>query len=343
MPQVSVVIPAYNAEGTIAETLDSILAQSFSDFEAIVVSDGSTDRTASFVRDYAARDARIRLVEQANAGVAAARNRGIEESDSRYIAPVDADDLWHPQKLAFQVRRFEDASAETGLVYCWYHPIDEGSRIIEPVRTPIIEGFVLHRHLVWNFVGNGSAPLIARHALGNVRYESELAARGAGGCEDYLLQLQLSREWDFACVPAHLVGYRQGAGRMSGNRLAMLRSHLETYNRMRRLVDEPAASLCDRGWARTKVFEASLYGGRRHWGKAAMAGTAAMFNSPAATLATFREQARILSKVHGRSGRIGKGSDRPSFYETDPFARALPWVPSAEIVRAEAFDHNYSR
>jgi len=343
MPQVSVIIPAYNAEGTLAETLDSVLAQTFADFEAIVVSDGSTDRTASLVRDYSAHDSRIRLVEQANAGVAAARNKGIEESDSRYIAPLDADDLWHPQKLALQVQRFEDASPQTGLVYCWYHPIDDASGIIMPVRTPLIEGFVLHRHLVWNFVGNGSAPLIARHALGDLRYEPELAARGAGGCEDYLLQLQLSREWDFACVPAHLVGYRQGAGRMSGNRLAMLRSHLETYNRMRRLVGEPAASLCDRGWARTKVFEASFRSGRRQWSKAATAGTAAVLNSPAAALATFREQARILSKVHGRSARIDKSSDRPSFYEADPFARALRWVPSEDIERAEALDRCYSR
>ena len=341
MPRVAIIIPAYNAAATLHETLASALAQTFTDFEVIVVSDGSIDGTAELVIDAAGRDPRIRLIEQGNAGVAAARNAAIEDSDSAFIAPLDADDLWHPQKLALQVGRFDAASARTGLVYNWYHPIDGSGRIIQPVATPEAEGFVLHRHLVWNFVGNGSTPLIRRTSLADLRYEPELAARGAGGCEDYLLQLQLARTSEFACMPAHLTGYRQGDGRMSGNRLAMLRSHLETFNRMRGTVGDAAQALCDRGWAETKVLEASHRAGRKQYLAAIGAYLSGAMNSLSKTAGTTRRQARILNLAHNRAAEGRDMRPRLPFANIDPFARALPWRPTEEFARAAVLDARY--
>ena len=96
--KVSVVIPLYNKEHLVGETIRSVLSQSFSDFEIVVVNDGSADRSADVVRSF--NDLRINLIEQANAGVSAARNAGIKASQGEWIAFLDADDLWLPGNLA---------------------------------------------------------------------------------------------------------------------------------------------------------------------------------------------------------------------------------------------------
>ena len=337
MPRVAVIIPAYNAADTLEETLTSASAQTFRDLEIIVVSDGSTDATAAVVERVRHKDSRIRLIEQTNAGVAAARNAGIVASDSDFVAPLDADDLWHPDKLALQLARFDACPPKTGLVYNWYHPIDRRSHIVGPVATPVIEGFVLHRHLTWNFVGNGSTPLFRRDALTGLAYDAGLAARNAGGCEDYLLQLQIAKNWHFACVPAHLTGYRQGPGRMSGQTLTMLRSYQATFNKMRGEVGDAGRMLCDRGFAQAKVLEASHLAGRKEYRGAAAAYAAAMLNAPAKTASATHRQVRILRKVRARAAVEADISVTP-FVEANPFRRALPWSPNAEMRWAASFD-----
>jgi glycosyltransferase involved in cell wall biosynthesis len=95
MPEISLVVPAYDAEVFLAETLDSVIAQSFPDWELVVVDDGSTDGTADTVRRYVARDSRIQLIEQVNSGVAAARNTGLfaANPETWAIMFLDADDV----------------------------------------------------------------------------------------------------------------------------------------------------------------------------------------------------------------------------------------------------------
>ncbi|MFM2429106.1 MAG: hypothetical protein RLZZ511_319 [Cyanobacteriota bacterium] len=105
-PPVTVVIPAYNADRFIAQTLDSVLAQTFTAFEVIVINDGSTDRTAAIVEEYAQRDDRIILINQANQGISATRQRGYRAAKGDYIAFLDADDLWMPQALASHLQHF---------------------------------------------------------------------------------------------------------------------------------------------------------------------------------------------------------------------------------------------
>ena len=100
MPLVSVVVPAYNAERTLKETLDSALAQDFRDFEIVVVNDGSTDSTKAVLEGYAAR---VRVIDQNNRGVSAARNAGVSASIGQLIAFLDSDDLWSPDKLTQSV------------------------------------------------------------------------------------------------------------------------------------------------------------------------------------------------------------------------------------------------
>ena len=116
---VSIVIPAFNCARTIAETLGSAQGQTHAELDIIVVDDGSTDGTAEIVARHAAADPRIRYLRQANSGVAAARNHGIAEARGPYVALLDADDLWHPTKIAAQLRRFEERGPATALVYTW--------------------------------------------------------------------------------------------------------------------------------------------------------------------------------------------------------------------------------
>ena len=97
MPKVSIVIPLYNKEKYIARAINSILAQTLSDCEIVVVDDGSTDKSADIVRSF--DDSRIHLIQQANAGVSVARNKGIKESKAELVAFLDADDEWMPQFL----------------------------------------------------------------------------------------------------------------------------------------------------------------------------------------------------------------------------------------------------
>lgn len=104
LPLVSVIIPAYNAESFIEETLKSVLAQTYPAIEVLVIDDGSQDRTPEIVAGMAERDPRVVLVKQSNAGVAAARNLGIDQSKGEFIAPIDADDIWYPENLEKQVQ-----------------------------------------------------------------------------------------------------------------------------------------------------------------------------------------------------------------------------------------------
>ena len=165
-PQVSILTPAHNAATTLPETLASVQRQTFTDFEVIVVDDGSGDNTAAIAEQFGARDPRFRLIRQKNAGVAAARNTGLRASRAPFIAPLDADDVWHPDKLIRQMRRFSESTPKAVLVYSWSVDIDDASKIIDRrLDLDRFEGDVYAALVLANFVGNSSVPLIRRDAL----------------------------------------------------------------------------------------------------------------------------------------------------------------------------------
>ncbi len=224
-PLVSVVIPAWNAERTLARTLASTCAQTLRDIEIIVVDDGATDRTAEIAREFQSRDPRVRLVQKKNGGLASARNAGIEAARATFVAPVDADDLWHPDKLRRQLEVMTRGGPDMAMVYALFRLIDDDDRVIRSGPRFQIAGRVFHRLLYTNFVGNGSGLLlrtsVARELGG---YEADLKAKGGEGCEDLLLQLRVARHWTVGVVPDYLVGYRYHAGSMSSRREQMYRS-----------------------------------------------------------------------------------------------------------------------
>jgi glycosyltransferase involved in cell wall biosynthesis len=138
MPKVSVIVPAYNAAGFIGETLDSVLNQTFEDFEIVVVDDGSTDETLGVVKSYGRR---VRWAVQNHGGQARAINRGIQIAQGEYFAYLDADDLFRPRKLDVQTR-YLDEHSQIDVVYTdQYYTTPKGGTVL--VKSQPIDGFRL--------------------------------------------------------------------------------------------------------------------------------------------------------------------------------------------------------
>uniref|UniRef100_B8HRA4 Glycosyl transferase family 2 n=1 Tax=Cyanothece sp. (strain PCC 7425 / ATCC 29141) TaxID=395961 RepID=B8HRA4_CYAP4 len=225
LPLVSVILPVYNGEPFIEKTLNSILTQTYSNFEVLVIDDGSTDQTETVVTSFAQRDPRIKLLKQANAGVAAARNFGIQSAKGEFIAPIDADDLWFPDFLEKQVRCMLNSDSSVGLVYAWLIKIDQNGSPTGDFCASRIEGDVYPTLLCHDFIANASCVLIRRSCLQCVGgYDSSLKARNGQGCEDWDLYLRIAELHQIRVVPEFLVGYRQRSDSMSCNYQSMAQS-----------------------------------------------------------------------------------------------------------------------
>jgi glycosyltransferase involved in cell wall biosynthesis len=253
---VSVIVPAYNAETHIRRTIESALDQTHTNLEILVADDGSTDTTCSIVTEVARQDSRITLLQQANAGVAAARNLAIKHSTGQYIAPLDADDLWFPEKIEKQVRRMEESGPEVGLVYTSSVHIDEDTEeVIGADPLWCIEGRILPRLIYRNFTGNASVPLIKRTCLDKVGgYNSQLRQQGGEGCEDWDLLLRIAEHFEFRAIPEHLVRYRAVSGSMSRNSAAMGKSHELVLKSLRQRHPEISSSVFRWGRARFYLY-----------------------------------------------------------------------------------------
>jgi glycosyltransferase involved in cell wall biosynthesis len=243
---VTVIIPAFNAARTIDETLRSVRSQTHRRLEILVVDDGSVDATAEIVRSHAAEDRRIRLIQQPNLGVAAARNRAIAEATSDYVAPIDADDLWRPDKIEKQLARLHRDGETVALVYAWCAVIEENSRIVVAVPGPTHTGNVVHEILAGNFPGNGSTVLMRKAAVIEAGgYDPSLRARSAQGVEDWQLYFRIATRHEFSVVPEYLTGYRKTAAGMSADLLQMLRSRDLLAEEMRNRYPEYTAEIKD--------------------------------------------------------------------------------------------------
>lgn len=151
---VSVVIPAYNGAGFLTQTLESVLAQTHSALEVIVVDDGSSDATAALTEALARRDERVRLVRQANSGVSRARNKGAAEARGPFLAFLDADDLWLPKTLEMLLPRLL-ADPAAGLVHCDFLEFDSATGTLSEHRHIADEGRILDKLLLG--CGDGSS------------------------------------------------------------------------------------------------------------------------------------------------------------------------------------------
>lgn len=160
-PLISIVIPVYNAEKYLRACLDSVLAQTYKNWEAICVNDGSSDNSAKILEEYAAKDARFHIINQQNSGLAGARNSGIKKVNGTYLMYLDSDDIWHPQTLEILQNVMEKSNAD---MCCFkYQEVYPDSNITFPkymseakftlCKTPLssfIERKIKTSVIVWN-------------------------------------------------------------------------------------------------------------------------------------------------------------------------------------------------
>jgi glycosyltransferase involved in cell wall biosynthesis len=212
-PLVSVVIATYNYGGYLPLALDSALSQTLADLEIIVVDDGSTDDTERVIQPYRL-DPRIGYLRTDHLGQSAAKNAGIRRARGRYVAFLDADDLWLPTKLEKQIELFERSGPELGVVYCRRRWIDEGGRELDRDERQPHRGDVLARLFHRPFICFSSS-MIRRAVLDDVGLFDESIPMAI----DYDLWLRIGLKYHFDYVDERLVMYRTGHGNLS-SRLA---------------------------------------------------------------------------------------------------------------------------
>jgi glycosyltransferase involved in cell wall biosynthesis len=208
-PKVSVLLPVYNGAPWLRPTLDAMLRQSLTDFELIAINDGSKDDSLAILRSY--EDPRIRVIDQANQGLAATLNRAVGLARARYLARQDQDDVSLPTRLAAQLA-FLDAHPEIGVVGTWASIIDAEGRVTGYHKHPTQPGR-LAEHLLWNNPFVHSSLMFRREVFETVGLYSTDSARQPP--EDYELLSRVARVWPTANLPLVLHEYREVRGSMS--------------------------------------------------------------------------------------------------------------------------------
>jgi glycosyltransferase involved in cell wall biosynthesis len=210
MPLVSVVVPVYNGEKTIQETVESVLSQTLSDLELLVINDGSQDSTLERVSSF--QDSRIKVFSYANAGLAASRNRGLKLASSDYISFIDADDLWTLDKLESQYQALQK-NPQAAVAYSWTDYIDDSSQFLRRGSHITVNGNVYAKLLIIDFLENGSNALIRKQALIDVGgFDESLPA-----AEDWDIFLKLAAYYPFVTVSSPQILYRLSSNSMSAN------------------------------------------------------------------------------------------------------------------------------
>jgi glycosyltransferase involved in cell wall biosynthesis len=213
MPRVTVVVPAYNCEASIAEALASVQAQTFTDIEVVLVDDGSSDGTVAAARRFSDL-IDLRILSQANAGPSAARNNGIRAARGRYCAFLDADDLMHPERIAAQTALL-DHDAALALVHTDLMTFDDNG-IIHPTRRAFSDpcgGYVLDRLLMDNFITTSTVMARTDQLLEVGAFDERRRLS-----EDFDLWLRIAERWPIGFLDRPLTRYRRRPGSLSENK-----------------------------------------------------------------------------------------------------------------------------
>ncbi len=228
--KISVVIPAYNAERFIAQAVESALSQSVPPLEVVVVDDGSRDGTGSVVGNY---DGRVSYIRQANAGPAAARNRGIREAKGEWIAFLDSDDFWDRNHLELLVNE-AGTRKDIALVYSGKKYVDIDGKHIPNAhkQTQFPSGWIFSEMFDANYISSTSVVLAKRETLSRLGGFNE----GMRNSEDYDLWLRIAAEAPMCGVPAYTVNYRRHESNLTLNSMAQIRGHLAALDHALALI-----------------------------------------------------------------------------------------------------------
>ena len=227
-PAISVIMSVYNGERYLRQAISSILAQSFRDFEFIIVNDGSRDKTAEILNEFEVMDSRIKIFHQDNQGLVFSLNRGIQVAKGSFVARMDADDISHPERLSLQMRRFagEPSILLLGSAYTY---IDGAGRKIKS-QSVALDNDSLQRSMIKQ--GNPfchSSVMIRASALQSVGGYRSLVGKYA---QDYDLWLRLSEFGEVENLNAELIEYRVHCGQVSIKNVREQRRAAEIYREL---------------------------------------------------------------------------------------------------------------
>ncbi|HEY9743905.1 MAG TPA: glycosyltransferase family 2 protein [Coleofasciculaceae cyanobacterium] len=250
MKTVSVIIPVYKVENYIAATVQSVLDQTYENFELLIIDDGSPDRSVEICQQFT--DPRIRIIRQENRGVAAARNTGIRHAQGEYIALLDADDLWVPQKLEKHVEHL-DNSPEVGVSFCRSAFIDQEGKPLGIYQITKLKDITPLDLFCRTPIGNGSVPVIRREVFEGIRFQDNLY----GVTEDFYfdddrelhpsedvecwLRMALQTEWKIEGIAEALTLYRVNPQGHSAQLLKKLKSWERLLEKARAYAPEQMA------------------------------------------------------------------------------------------------------
>lgn len=221
-PTVSVIMPVYNTAKYVQAAIDSVLAQTFINFELLIVDDEGTDESIALCRAY--DDARIRIISQANRGLAGARNTGIRNARGQFIALLDSDDLWEVDKLERHVAHLR-RSPHIGVSYAASTMIDDDGNFLRIVQRPKLQGIEPKDVFLRNPVGNGSAPVLRRAVFEDIgflnrdREEIDYFDETFRQSEDIecWCRIALTTDWGFEGIKGAYTRYRINEGGLSAN------------------------------------------------------------------------------------------------------------------------------
>lgn len=247
MPKVSVIIPAYNAMDYLPESVESVLRQTFTDLEVLIINDGSSDEIVQWAAQIT--DPRVKLFSQKNQGVSEARNTGIAHAQGKYLAFLDADDLWEPTKLEKQVQCLENNPA-VGLVDTWVVLANEQGIPTNKVWISKAEGDVWKQIVEESLLTCGSTPMIRRCCFETVGvFDRDLCI-----AEDWDMWIRIASRYSFAVVKEPLVRYRQHSNNTSKNCQVMLPNFRTVIEKTFQSVPSELLHLKNRAYGRANLY-----------------------------------------------------------------------------------------
>ncbi|MBD2165749.1 glycosyltransferase family 2 protein [Calothrix membranacea FACHB-236] len=231
MKKVSVIIPVYGVENFIASTLQSVLEQTYTNLEILIIDDASSDQSIEICQQFT--DARIRIIHQENRGLAGARNTGIRHAQGDYLAFLDGDDLWLPEKLEKHIAHLE-TSPEVGVSFSRSAFIDADGKPLGSYQMPKLTEINTPYLFCINPVGNGSAAVVKRQVFQEIKFLDNLY----GSLEDFYfdehfrqsediefwIRISIQTNWQIEGIPEALTLYRVNSSGLSANLLKQLDS-----------------------------------------------------------------------------------------------------------------------
>ncbi len=293
--RVSVIIPAYNSEKFIAEAIRSVLRQTYADLEILIIDDGSTDATGDVARGFS--DPRIKYIRRENGGTAAARNTGIKNSTGVYIAFLDHDDIWMPDKIERQVGFLEETGAKA--VFC------NGIEI--PSERPMLADGILETgvHDLYESTLSGKSNLTPSSLLINKEAieKTRLLEENIPGIDDWDFSISLARNYTVGFINEYLYNRREHGGNLTGF-IGRRGSYFKlVYEKQKPFLDARQKKIIKRSisnelfnWARKNMSMQRLDAGLESWAYSVRFGKSRLFKLPSLLVRYLRFK---LRKVKG--------------------------------------------